>query len=117
MNAQHVIEPVDDHSDRVNSIVITSKKNGDVRICLDPQPLNKAIIRQHHPMPLFHDIIFNLVGAKYFTILDGKCGYWLVPSDSESSKLTAFSTIFGNYKFLQLPFGLNVSQMYFRSEQ
>ena len=84
MVVQHVIEPVNEHSDWVNSIVITSKKNGDVRICLDPRPLNKAIRRQHHLMPLFHDIIFNLAGAKYFTILDAKCVYWQVPLDSES---------------------------------
>ena len=65
-------------------------------------------------MPLFHDIIFNLAGAKYFTILGAKCGYWQVPLDSESSKLTTFSTIFGNYKFLRLPFDLNVSQDVFQ---
>ena len=75
MVAQHVIELVNQHSDWINSIVITSKKNGDVRICLDPRPLNKAIKRQHHPMLLLHDIIFNLADAKSFTILNAKCGY------------------------------------------
>ena len=87
--------------------MIASKKNGDIKICLDPRPLNKAIKRQRH-------IIFNLAGAKYFTILDVKCGYWQVPLDCESSKLTTFSTIFGNYKFLRHPFGLNVSQDVFQ---
>ena len=52
MIAQYVVEPVNEHPDWVNSIVITSKKNGDVRICLDPRPLNKAIKRQYHPTRL-----------------------------------------------------------------
>ena len=115
MVVQHIIEPVNEHSNWVNSTVITSKKNGDARICLDPRPVNKVKC-QYHPMPLFYDIIFNLAGTKYFTILNAKCGYWQVPSDSESSKLTTFSTIFSNYKFLQLSFGLNVSQDVFQKQ-
>ena len=36
--------------------------------------------------------------------------------DSQSLNLTIFSTIFGNYKFLRLPFGLNVSQDLFQKQ-
>ena len=75
MMSQQIIEPASEHSDWVNAIVVTRKKSGDVKICLDPRPLNKVIKRQQYPLPLFDDIVFNLAGAKYFTVLDAKCGY------------------------------------------
>ena len=31
----------------VSSLVITEKKNGTLRVCLDPRDLNKAVLRQH----------------------------------------------------------------------
>ena len=36
----------------VSQMVATRKKNGHVRICLDPRDLNKALKRPHHPMHL-----------------------------------------------------------------
>ena len=33
----------------VSQMVATRKKNGDVRICLDPRDLNKLLKRPHHP--------------------------------------------------------------------
>ena len=36
--------------------------------------------------------------------------------DKASSDLTAFSTPFGKYKFLRMPFGLNTSQDIFQKE-
>ena len=32
----------------VSSVTFSRKPNGDVRVCLDPSNLNKAIIREHH---------------------------------------------------------------------
>jgi len=42
-------------------------------------------------------------------------GFWQVGLDDESSKLCNFNTPFGTYKFLRLPFGLNVSPDFFQS--
>ncbi|RXN33036.1 Retrovirus-related Pol poly from transposon [Labeo rohita] len=33
--------------------------------------------------------------AKVFSILDAKCGFWQIPLDEESSRLTTFMTPFG----------------------
>ena len=40
-------------------------------------------------------MVTELNGAKFFTIVDAKKGYWYVPLDEESSYLTIFSTPFG----------------------
>ena len=71
----------------VNSLVYCRKPNGKLRICLDPKDLNKAISREHHVIPTLEEILPKLSGAKYFSIVDVKCGYWNVELDQESSYL------------------------------
>lgn len=39
-------------------------------------------------------------GAKFFSILDSKSGFWQIPLDEASSKVTIFGTLFGRYRFL-----------------
>ena len=45
-------------------------------------------------------------GARYFSKLDAKAGYWSVELEEESQQLTTFWTPFGRYYFKRLPFGL-----------
>ena len=45
-----VIEKVQEPTDWVSSIVVARKSNGNIRLCLDPRPLNKALKRCHHLM-------------------------------------------------------------------
>ena len=94
----------------VNSLVYRRKPNGKLRICLDPKDLNRAISREHHVIPTLEEILPKLSGAKYFSIVDAKCGYWNVELDNESSYLTTFNSPFGRYRFLRMPFGLKMSQ-------
>ena len=89
----------------MNSLVYRRKLNGKLRICLDPKDLNKAIFREHHMIPTLEEILPKLSGAKYFSIVDAKCGYWNVVLDQESSYITTFNLPFGRYRFLLVPFG------------
>ena len=70
--------------------MVVPKKNGTLRICLDPQNLNKAFLREHYALPTIEDIATRLHGAKLFTILDVRCGFWHVELDESSSYLTTF---------------------------
>ena len=94
----------------VNSLVFRLKDNGKLRLCLDPKDLNHAILREHHVVSTIEEITPKLRGAKVFSIVDVKCGYWNVELDDESSYLTTFNTPFGRYRFLRMPFGLKMSQ-------
>ena len=51
-----VIEKVDQPTDWVNSIVLIEKHNGDLRICLDPKDLNRAIKQECAQMPTTEDV-------------------------------------------------------------
>lgn len=109
MEAAGVVSRVDKPTKWVSSMVCVEKKNGDVRICLDPRDLNKAVLREHHRIPTMEDIAFKFNGMKFFTIVDMKHGYWHVPLTQSSSLLTTFNTPFGRYCYNRLPFGLRSS--------
>ena len=102
-------------TDWVDSLVYQRKKNGKLRICLDPKDLNKAIKRDYHVTRTVEEILPKLNGAQYFSILDAKCGYWNVELDEESSFLTTFISPFGRYRLLRMPFGLRMSQDIFQA--
>ncbi len=104
-----VIAKVNEPTEWVNSMVIVQKSEGKLRICLDPKDLNKSIQRPHYPMRTLDDILPQLAGAKYFTKLDARSGYWSIKLSEQSSFLTTFNTMFGRYRYLRLPFGLRSS--------
>lgn len=49
MVTSKIIAPITEPTDWVSSIVIIEKKNGSLRICLDPKHLNDAMKRPHYP--------------------------------------------------------------------
>ena len=93
---QEIIAPVTEPTPWISSIVVVPKKNGTLRICLDPQNLNKAFLREHYALPTIEDIATRLHGAKLFTILDVRCGFWHVELDESSSYLTTFRPLLGD---------------------
>lgn len=88
-------------------MVIVPKKDGSLRICLDPRDLNRAILREHYPLPTIEDVATRLHGAKVFTVLDVSKGFWHVELDEPSSFLTTFHTPFGRYRWRRMPFGIS----------
>ena len=40
-----IIKPVDEPTDWVSNLVIATKESGDIRLCLDPKHLNRALKR------------------------------------------------------------------------
>lgn len=109
LEKQKIIAKVNGASEWVNSLVIIEKPNKTLRLCLDPQELNKCIEREFFEIPSFEEINSKLSGKQYFSVLDFKNEFYQVKLDSESSKFTVFSTPFGCYKFLRLPFGIKTA--------
>ncbi|XP_052276600.1 uncharacterized protein K02A2.6-like [Dreissena polymorpha] len=110
----NIIAKVTEPTQWVSSLVCVRKKNGRVRICIDPTDLNRAIRREHYPMNSFDDVATRLNGSKYFTTLDANMGYYQIKLTEESSKLTAFNTPFGRYRYLRMPMGVKCSSEVFQ---
>ena len=102
-----IISPVTKPTPWINSMVVVPKKNGTLRICLDPRDLNRYIQREHYQLPTIEDIATWLDKAKVFTVLDVRSGFWHVKLDDPSSLLTTFHTPFGRYRWLRMPFGIS----------
>lgn len=86
--------------------MVTKKKDGRSRLCIDFRRLNKKVIRDHFPMPNIDEQLDRLHGAKNFSTLNLKNGFFHVPVEENSIKYTSFVTKEGQYEFTKAPFGL-----------
>ena len=112
--AEEIIKPVEQPTPWVSSLVVTTKKSGALRICVDPRPLNKALKRETYQMPVLDELLPELAQAKVFSMVDLRSGFWHCVLDEQSSLLTTFSTPYGRYRWLRLPFELSVSPEIFQ---
>lgn len=101
-----IIEEVTDPTDWCAPIVPVVKPNGKTRICVDPRKLYDAVNRERYILPTLEDVALKLAGAKVFSKLDASSGYWQIPLEPESSRLTTFITPSGRFCFRRLPFGI-----------
>lgn len=70
-----MIQKVDTPTEWISAVVVTTKKNGKVRLCIDPKPLNEALRRNHYPLPTIDDVLPLLSKARVFTVLHAKNGF------------------------------------------
>ena len=116
LQTMNVIAQVEEPTDWVSNVVVARKKNGDLRICIDPHALNNALKRERYQLPTLEDILPELSKARVFSTIDLKSGYWHVSLDEASSLLTTFSTPYGRYRWLRMLFGCNVSSEIFQKK-
>ncbi|KAB0799250.1 hypothetical protein PPYR_07130 [Photinus pyralis] len=107
LESQGIIRKVEKPTEWLNPLVIVEKKNGDLRLCLDPKFLNQNIQREHFLIPTAEEIAAELNNKAVFTVLDMKDGYFQVKIDNQSSDYCTFGTPFGRYQFCRLPFGIS----------
>ena len=75
-----------------------------MRIFVDLKPLNRCILREHHPLLKVDDILGQLTGATVFSKLDVNSGFWQVPLAEKSRLFTTFITPFRRYCYNKVPF-------------
>ena len=101
-----VIADANGPTEWVNNLVITEKKNGAMRVCLDPKALNKAIRREHFAIPTPEEVQAKLAGKSVFSVFDMQNAYWHVRLTDQASYCTTFHTPWGRKRFLRMPFGI-----------
>ncbi|XP_055862765.1 uncharacterized protein K02A2.6-like [Biomphalaria glabrata] len=75
-------------------MALVEKSDGSIRICIDPQPLNKALLREHYNLTTLEDILAEMGNAKIFSKVDIQEAFWHIKLDPDSSGLTAMATPF-----------------------
>ena len=99
MERNGVVTPVTEPTEWCAPMVPVLKRNNKVRICVDLKWLNQSVVRERFVLPVLDDVLPKLAGAKVFSKLDAASGFWAIPLDLESAKLTTFMTPFGRYCF------------------
>ena len=87
-------------------VVLVTKKNGEVRFCVDYRRLNEVTVKDSYPLPRIEDTLGALGGCCWFSTLDLASGFWQIPVREEDRCKTAFATRNGLYEFNMMPFGL-----------
>ena len=93
-----------------NAVVLVWKKDGILRCCIDFRCLNARMKKDLYPIPKCPE---SLVGARYFSIMDLKSGFWQVKDSKDSRQYTAFTVgSMGVYKCLHMLYGLSFAMVY-----
>ncbi|KAJ7958669.1 Retrotransposon protein, putative, Ty3-gypsy subclass [Quillaja saponaria] len=87
-------------------VLFQKKQDGSLRMCVDYRALNKVTVRNSYPIPLIADLFDQLSGAKYFTKLDLRSGYYQVRIAEGDEPKTTCVTRYGAFEFLVMSFGL-----------
>ena len=93
-----------------------SKKDENVRMCVDFRDLNKASLKDDFPMPHIDILVDNIVGHALLSFMDGFSGYNQIKMAPKDMEKTSFITPWGTYCYKVKPFGLrNASATYQRA--
>ena len=98
----------------VSSVTFPRKPNGEVRVCLDPSNLKKAIIREHHKPMTVEEIAHELARVTVYTKADALKALLQIHLSHKASLLMTFNSHRGWLRFLQMPFGAKMSQDVFQ---
>ena len=89
-------------------LVPVPKKNNNKEVCwaVDYRKLNAVTKKDAFPLPNIADNLSRLAGSHVFSALDGAGAFHAVPVRCADRENTAFSSPFGQYQFVRMPFGL-----------
>ncbi len=87
-------------------VVCVRKKDGSLRLCVDYRLLNEKTHPDRHPIPRIQEILENLGGNSWFTVLDQGKAYHQGFMSEDSRAYTAFITPWGLFEWVRIPFGL-----------
>ena len=67
-----------------NAILLVRKKDGTLRFCIDFRKLNARTKKDSYPLPRMQETMESMVGARFFSSMDLKSGFWQVRMSEKS---------------------------------
>ena len=92
MVKEGIIVPVKEPKEWASRMLVVGKPDNDVRICLNPSELNKAIKRKHFAVLTVDQLFSKLSHARSFCSLDAALGFHQIPLSNEASYLSTMTT-------------------------
>lgn len=87
-------------------LVLVRKKNGQIRLCVDYRKLNARTVKDAYALPNIEETFSALSGAKWFSVMDLKSGYYQVEMAEQDKHKTAFICPLGFWEFNRMPQGI-----------
>ena len=82
------------------------KKDGKVRMYVDFRDLNKACPKNDFPLPHINVLVDNMARSALMSLMDGFLGYNQIKMAPKDMTKTTFTTEWGIYCYMVMPFGL-----------
>lgn len=95
-------------------VVLTRKKSGSLRFCVDFRKLNDVVELDGFELPKISEIINTLRGQEYFTKIDLKDGFFQIDIKDSDKEKTAFFTGKRLMQFCKMPQGYKNSPAIFQ---
>ena len=102
------------YSEWVSNLVFVRKKTGEIRLCIDFRDLNKASLKDNYPLPKMDHIFQRVVGSRRISLLDGYSGYNQILVHPDDQLKTSFTTPWGTFIYVKMPFCLINARETFR---
>ena len=100
-----VVEPCE--SPWCSPVLLTPKKDGKLRFCLDSRKLNAITKKDAYRLPYMSEILDNLGNANYLSSIDLSKAFWQLPIlESDRDKTAFYVPNRGSFRFVTTPFGL-----------
>ena len=84
-----------------------------MRLCVDYRALNEVTIKNKYPLPRIDDLFDQLKGAKYFSKINLRSGYFRLKIRESDIPKTSFVTRYWQFEFTVMSFGLTNAPAYF----